>query len=80
MVEKTDSVFADPMCSEESARKVILAHPYDCFRTMQVLILNDSKTEIQINPKLWQQITPNEKEEIENICNQKLSSYFAHLS
>ena len=75
--EKPNSVFAKPDCSFEEAQKVILKYPYDRFRTMQVLSLNEAKTHIQFNPSLWEQLTGEDKEAITSICDEKLAGYYS---
>lgn len=79
LVEKENSIFADPNCSEEDAQKIILRYPYDRFRMMQVVTLEAEGTELRFNKNLWEQLTPEEKTEIEDICDQKLIAYFARL-
>lgn len=78
-VEKDNSIFVNPDCSAADAEKVILKYPYDRFRTMQVLTLNAESTEIRFNKNLWEQLSDDEKMEIEDICDQKLIAYFARL-
>lgn len=78
-VEKDNSIFVNPDCSAADAEKVILKYPYDRFRTMQVLMLNAESAEIRFNKNLWEQLSDDEKMEIEDICDQKLIAYFARL-
>lgn len=78
-VEKDNSVFVNPDCSEADAEKVILKYPYDRFRTMQVLTLDAESAEIRFNKNLWAQLSDDEKMEIEDICDQKLIVYFSRL-
>ena len=78
-VEKDKSVFVNPDCSTIDAEKVILKYPYDRFRTMQVLSLDAEKAEIRFNKDLWEQLSDDEKMEIEDVCDQKLIAYFSRL-
>lgn len=78
-VEKDNSVFVNPDCSVLDVEKVILKYPYDRFRTMQVLTLDAENAEIRFNKNLWEQLSDNEKMEIEDICDQKLIAYFSRL-
>lgn len=78
--EKDNSIFVNPDCSVADAEKIILKYPYDRFRTMQVLSLDTENKEIRFNKNLWEQLSDDEKMEIEDICDQKLIAYFAHIS
>ena len=69
----------NPDCSVLDAEKVILKYPYDRFRTMQVLTLDAENAEIRFNKNLWEQLSDDEKMEIEDICDQKLIAYFSRL-
>ena len=47
---------------------------------MQVLSLDTENIEIRFNKNLWEQLSDDEKMEIEDICDQKLIAYFARIS
>lgn len=75
--EKPNSVFANIDCSFEDAQKVILKYPFDRFRTMQVLSLDKSNSQIQFNKSLWEQLTDDDKMAITDICDEKLAKYYS---
>lgn len=79
VAEKPDSVFATPDCTPKEAERVILQYPYDRFKTMQVLSMDENSKMIIFNKKLWKALSQDEKRKIMEICDQKLATYFEQL-
>ena len=79
-VEKKNSIFAKGGYTDKEAARNILSNPFKRFEDMQILRHTKTLGIVQIDEAVWKHLTIPEKTEMENICNSKLESYFAHIS
>ena len=78
-VEKTNSIFAKGGYTDKEAERNILSNPFKRFEDMQMLRHTKTLGIVQVDEAVWKRLTEAEKEEIQAICDEKLSSYYARL-
>ena len=79
VVEKERSVFAKADCSYKEAERVILIYPYKRFEDMNMLRHSKTLGIIEVDQSVWKKLTENDKENILEICDCKLGSYYKRI-
>ena len=79
-VEKPNSIFAKGGYTDKEAQRNILANPFKRFQDMQMLRHTKTLGIIEVEPTVWRNLTEEEKTEILEICDEKLSGYYHRLS
>ena len=77
LVEKANSIYAKGGYTDTDAERNILANPFKRFEDMQMMRHTKTLGIVQIDEAVWKNLTQEEKAEIERICEQKLTEYFA---
>ena len=75
-VEKPNSIFAKGGYTDKEAQRNILSNPFKRFQDMQMLRHTKTLGIIEVEPTVWRNLTDNEKNEIQKICEEKLSEYY----
>ena len=57
----------------------ILSNPFKRFEDMQMLHHTRTLGVVQVDESVWKRLTLEEKQEIQQICDEKLESYFERL-
>ena len=65
--------------TDKEAERNILSNPFKRFEDMQMLRHTKTLGIVQVDEAVWKRLTEAEKEEIQAICDEKLSSYYARL-
>ena len=78
-VEKSNSLYAKGGYTDAQAQRNILSNPFKRFEDMQMLHHTKTLGVIQVDESVWNKLTPEEKQEIEQICNEKLEQYYRRL-
>lgn len=80
-VEKANSIFifAKGGYTDKEAEQNILSNPFKRFEDMQMLRHTKTLGIVQVDESVWKQLRPEEKTEIEQICNNKLMNYYARF-
>lgn len=58
----------------------ILANPFKRFEDMQMMRHTKTLEVIEVDDAVWKKLSMEEKEEISQICDKKLSDYYEHLT
>ncbi len=77
VVEKANSIYAKGGYTDKDAERNILANPFKRFEDMQMMRHTKTLGIVQIDEAVWKNLTQEEKAEIERICEQKLTKYYA---
>jgi type I site-specific restriction endonuclease len=78
-VEKSSSIFARGGYTDKEAERNILSNPFKRFEDMQMLRHTKTLGIIQIEESVWKRLSDDEKDEIDHICEQKLTAYYSRL-
>ena len=78
-VEKSNSLYAKGGYTDAQAQRNILSNPFKRFEDMQMLHHTKTLGVIQVDESVWKKLTLEEKQEIEQICNEKLEQYYRRL-
>ena len=57
----------------------IRSNPFKRFEDMQMLHHTKTLGVVQVDEAVWKKLTQEEKQEIEQVCDEKLESYFGRL-
>ena len=79
VVEKADSIYAKGGYTDAQAQRNILSNPFKRFEDMQMLHHTKTLGVIQVDESVWKKLTSEEKQEIEQICNEKLEQYYGRF-
>lgn len=79
VVEKRNSVFAKEWYTDKEALHNILSNPFKRFEDMQILHHTKTLGIIQVDETVWKRLTQEAKQEIIEICNEKLQQYYRRL-
>lgn len=80
IVEQSNSIFARGNYTDSEAQRNILANPFKRFEDMQVMYHTKTLGIIQVDESVWKRLTGDIKEEILQICDEKLEEYYARIS
>lgn len=75
-VERPNSIFAKGGYTDKEAANNILSNPFKRFQDMQMLRHTKTLGIIEVEPTVWKNLTDSEKEEILQICDDKLEKYY----
>ena len=78
-VEKSSSIFARGGYTDKEAERNILSNPFKRFEDMQMLRHTKTLGIIQIDEAVWKRLSDDEKDEVDHICEQKLTAYYSRL-
>ena len=78
-VEKPNSIFAKGGYTDKEAQRNILANPFKRFQDMQMLKHTKTLGIIEVEPTVWRNLTEEEKTEILEICEEKLTGYYSRF-
>ena len=79
IVEKPDSVFARSNYTDKEAERTILRSPFKRFEDRQMLRHTQILGTIQVDEAIWKALTPEDKQHIRSVCEQKLKEYYDRL-
>ena len=79
VVEKANSIYARGDYTDAQAQRNILSNPFKRFEDMQMLHHTRTLGVVQVDESVWKRLTLEEKQEIQQICDEKLESYFERL-
>lgn len=80
IVEKKNSIFAKGGYTDKEAERNILSNPFKRFEDMQMIRHTKNLGIVQVDEAVWKYLSVGEKDEIKNICDEKLEAYFSRLS
>lgn len=75
-VEKAKSVYLNPQITDKEILRNILTYPFKRFEAMSMLRHTKTLGVIQVDEAVWKYLSPQEKENILAICDEKLKEYF----
>ena len=75
-VEKPNSLFAKGGYTDHEAIRNILANPFKRFEDMQMLRHTKTLGIIQVDEAVWKRLTEADKQEIRQVCEEKLERYY----
>ena len=78
-MEKKNSIFAKGGYTDKEAERNILSNPFKRFEDMQMLRHTKTLGIVQVEETVWKHLTAEEKLEMEKICDEKLTTYYARL-
>lgn len=76
VVEKANSIFAKGGYTDKDAQRNILSNPFKRFEDMQMLRHTKTLGIIEVEPTVWKNLSNEDKEEMLQICDEKLESYY----
>lgn len=79
-VEKPNSIFAKGGYTDKEAQRNILSNPFKRFEDMQMLRHTKTLGIIEVEPTVWKRLTEEEKAEIGEICENKLTAYYQRIT
>lgn len=79
IVEKQDSVYMNTQISDDDILRNILAYPFKRFADIGAVSYDKNSHEVTINQPMWVSFSEDEKKEILDVCNRKLSEYFSTI-
>ena len=80
IVEKKNSIFDKGGYTDKEAERNILSNPFKRFEDMQMIRHTKTLGIVQVDEAVWKYLSADEKDEIKNICDEKLETYFSRLS
>lgn len=79
-VEKKNSIFAKGGYTDQQARHNILSNPFKRFEDMHMMHHTKTLGIVQVDETVWKHLSGAEKQEIEEICDEKLAKYFERMN
>lgn len=76
VVEKANSIFAKGGYTDKDAERNILSNPFKRFEDMQMLRHTKTFGIVQVEESVWKHLTQDEKAEMAEICDRKLTAYY----
>ena len=76
IVEKANSIFAKGGYTDKDAQRNILSNPFKRFEDMQMLRHTKTLGIVEVEPTVWKNLSDGDKEEMMQICDEKLESYY----
>lgn len=76
VVEKANSIFAKGGYTDKEAQRNILSNPFKRFEDMQMLRHTKTLGIVEVEPTVWKNLSNEDKEEMMQICDKKLESYY----
>lgn len=78
-VEKKNSIFAKGGYTDKEAERNILSNPFKRFEDMNMMRHTKTLGVVEVDSSVWKKLTDAEKQEIEQICEDKLEQYYERL-
>lgn len=75
-VEKTNSIFAKGGYTDKEAERNILSNPFKRFEDMNMMRHTKTLGIVEVDGTVWKKLTAEEKERIEQICDEKITAYY----
>ncbi len=75
-VEKANSIFARGGYTDREAERNILSNPFKRFEDMNMMRHTRTLGIIEVDGTVWKKLTPEEKQRIAQICDEKLEKYY----
>ena len=75
-VEKANSIYAKGGYTDKEAERNILANPFKRFEDMNMMRHTKTLGVIEVDSTVWKKLTLEEKQRIEQICDQKIDRYY----
>ena len=75
-VEKANSIFAKGGYTDKEAERNILSNPFKRFEDMNMMRHTKTLGVIEVDSTVWKKLTLEEKQRIEQICDQKIDRYY----
>lgn len=79
-VEKGNSIFARGGYTDKEAERNILSNPFKRFQDRNMMRHTRTLGIIEVDGTVWKRLTPEEKQQMERICDEKLRKYYDRLS
>lgn len=76
-VEKANSIFAKGGYTDKEAERNILSNPFKRFEDMNMMRHTKTLGVIEVDSTVWKKLAPEEKQRIEQICNEKIAFYYS---
>lgn len=80
VVEKANSIFFNRVVSQEDAKRNIINNPVKALSTAGVINFERKMDTIKITTVIWQRLDDKTRHAIEEVCEEKLDSYYARIS
>lgn len=80
IVEKAKSVYLNEAITDKQILQNILIYPYKRFEDMGMLYHTKNLGLVRVDESVWTHLSLQEKEEIKQICDEKLESYYRKLA
>lgn len=78
-VEKSNSIFSKGGYTDKEAERNILSNPFKRFEDMNIMHHTKTLGIVEIDSSVWKRLSEEEKQEINNICDENLSDYFSRI-
>ena len=75
-VEKANSIFAKGGYTDKEAERNILSNPFKRFEDMNMMCHTKTLGIIEVDGTVWKKLREDEKKRVEEICDEKLASYY----
>ena len=75
-VEKANSIFAKGGYTDKEAERNILSNPFKRFEDMNMMRHTKTLGVIEVDSTVWKKLTPEDKERILTVCEDKLEAYY----
>lgn len=75
-VEKANSIFAKGGYTDKEAERNILSNPFKRFEDMNMMRHTKTLGVIEVDSTVWKKLTPEDKERIMTVCEDKLEAYY----
>jgi hypothetical protein len=79
VVEKANSIFAEPDYTDKQAERLILIYPYKRFENMNMMHHTKTLGIVEVDSTVWKKLTDTEKKWIEAICDERLEKYYQRI-
>lgn len=79
VVEKANSIYVRGGYTDKEAERNILSNPFKRFQDRNMMRHTRTLGIVEVDGTVWKRLTPEEKEEIERICDEKLRKYYERL-
>lgn len=79
LVEKPNSIFANPGYSDKDVKKLILIYPYKRFAEMQMITYSKLFGTVSMDPTVWSSLHSSEIIEICRMCDEHIETYYSRF-
>lgn len=79
LVEKPNSIFANPGYSDKDVKKLILIYPYKRFAEMQMFTYSKLFGTVSMDPTVWSSLHSSEIIEICRMCDEHIETYYSRF-